>query len=294
MKDKRKYVFVGNRFFVLQKMIELKLKIEKIFVVKDSFCQLELEKRAIEFEVLPNNKNTFVDILLSLDFDILVSNGCPFILPISKLANGQKKFINLHPSLLPDLKGKSPINGALLFERKHGVTCHNMDDGIDTGNIIERLEIPIEEEINLDLLYQLSFRAEGIAFMNAYKRNFLPEGSLQSYKDDGKKYIYYSKKIEDKIINYGDSFSEVKRKVKAFSSYGQYAFFYHKEKTYEVESVTLITNPVADLIFNKRSDNIILCVYGRKFVLVNYNRKICQFTLVNNDGLSEGETFIDK
>lgn len=291
MKDNRRYIFTGNRFFVLQKMIELNLNIVKIFVVRDSFCQKELETRGIEFEILSNNKNEFVNILFSLDYDILVSNGCPFILPISQLSNGSKKFINLYPSLLPDLKGKSPINGALLFERRHGVTCHNMDDGIDTGAIIEQLEIPIGEEINLDLLYQLSFRAEAIAFENAYKKNFEPLDVLYTRKNEDN--IYYSKKHEDRIIRYEESFFELKRKIKAFSSYGQYAFFFHKGKPYEVVDIALIKNPMADLVFNNKSNNKIVCVYGIQFVLVKFDNKLCQFILVNNDGFCEGDNFID-
>ena len=124
----KRYIFVGNRFYVLEKMLEHKLNIVKIYVPEGSFVEIELKKRQMTYTVLPE-KREFIENLLTDDYDVLISNGCPYILPISKLKekNSSKKFINIHPSLLPDLKGKSPINGAVLFGRKHGVTCHYMD-----------------------------------------------------------------------------------------------------------------------------------------------------------------------
>ena len=113
--DKR-YVFAGNRFFVLEKMLELNLPIIKIFALCDSFLAKELERRRISYEIIPP-KRDFVQILKALDFSILVSNGCPVILPITELSLGNNKvFVNVHPSFLPDLRGSDPVPGACCMD----------------------------------------------------------------------------------------------------------------------------------------------------------------------------------
>ena len=135
-----RYVFVGNRFPVLKKMMDLNCTIVKIIAVKNSMLSEKLDENNIKYDLL-ESKVSLISYLKEADYDILISNGCPYILPISELEDGHKKFINIHPSLLPDLRGKHPINGAILFNHKHGVTCHYMDDGIDTGKIIVQIEI---------------------------------------------------------------------------------------------------------------------------------------------------------
>jgi methionyl-tRNA formyltransferase len=109
-------------------------------------------------------------------------------------------FINIHPSLLPDLKGKHPINGAILFDRKHGVTCHHMDDGIDTGSVIANIEIPITDDLDLGLLYQLSFIAEGEVFEKAHSLKFEANELRCTTVTDP---IYYTRRN----IRLGDNYS---------------------------------------------------------------------------------------
>jgi methionyl-tRNA formyltransferase len=53
--------------------------------------------------------------------------------------------INVHASLLPRWRGVSPIQSAILHgDKGTGVTIMKMDEGIDTGDIISNIHIPIE------------------------------------------------------------------------------------------------------------------------------------------------------
>ena len=283
----KKYLFVGNRFYVLEKMIELKLNIVKIFAVENSHLEKELISRKIEYELLPE-KSEFIKILSELSFDFLVSNGCPYILPISKLDNG-KSFINIHPSLLPDLKGKTPINGALLFNRRHGVTCHYMNDEIDGGDVLSQIEIPLTADVNLDLLYQVSFRMEGLVFEKAYKNGFKVIASINAVEDP----IYYSKKLEDRILYFEDGFDIICSKVKAFCSEGQFAILYNNSISYEVIDLTIIENDaVVKLFENHKIENIIYMVYGNQYVLVRLWGRLVQVKIKNTKGLEVGSQFL--
>lgn len=58
-------------------------------------------------------------------------------------------FINIHPSLLPKYRGPVPSMWALLngdFET--GVTLHNIDKGIDSGDIIAQKKVKIDSTIS--------------------------------------------------------------------------------------------------------------------------------------------------
>lgn len=58
----------------------------------------------------------------------------------------QRSIINVHPSILPEFKGLNAIQQALESGVKYtGVTIHYVDEGVDTGEIIQQESIKIEE-----------------------------------------------------------------------------------------------------------------------------------------------------
>ena len=58
----------------------------------------------------------------------------------------QRSIINIHPSILPQFKGLNAIQQALESGVKYtGVTIHYVDEGVDTGEIIQQESIKIEE-----------------------------------------------------------------------------------------------------------------------------------------------------
>jgi methionyl-tRNA formyltransferase len=65
--------------------------------------------------IVVNSKNQLIDFINEIKFDILISNGCPYILTVSKMKKEKQIFVNVHPSLLPDLKGINPINDAIFL-----------------------------------------------------------------------------------------------------------------------------------------------------------------------------------
>ena len=268
-----RYIFIGNREYVLDQMFELGLNIVKIYVVKDSFLEERLNGSANHYAIV-SSREELVKEIEKISADYVISNGCPYILPISWM-DKRKKYINIHPSLLPDLKGKNPINGALLYGRRHGVTCHYMVDQVDAGEIISQIEIPITESTNLDLLYQLSFRMEGEVFKEAFFNEF--RAKQQEMKADGT--IYYSRKVEDGYLTKADSLDIILRKVKAFSTEGQYAGFFCNGQKYEVVDAKIIENNAVDRLFGRTEENKVIMQYGGKFLLVKKDGRFLQLQL---------------
>ena len=81
------------------------------------------------------------------DIKLLVLAGFMRLLS-KKFINSLPKhsIINVHPSILPEFKGLNAIQQALESGAKYtGVTIHHVDEGVDTGEIIEQVSIKIEE-----------------------------------------------------------------------------------------------------------------------------------------------------
>jgi len=63
--------------------------------------------------------------------------------------------INLHASLLPQYRGASPVQQSLLNgDKKTGVTSMLMEEGLDTGDILEKVEFTIPGNMRLHALMQ--------------------------------------------------------------------------------------------------------------------------------------------
>lgn len=69
------------------------------------------------------------------------------ILPPDVLRAPRLGLINLHASLLPDYRGSSPIQRAIMDGRSvSGVTVIKMDEGVDTGDILAQREVRLTED----------------------------------------------------------------------------------------------------------------------------------------------------
>ncbi|MBQ7919242.1 MAG: methionyl-tRNA formyltransferase [Lachnospiraceae bacterium] len=62
--------------------------------------------------------------------------------------------VNIHASLLPKYRGASPIQSVIIDgEEKTGVTIMQMDAGIDTGDMLYKKEVVIEDTDNFETLH---------------------------------------------------------------------------------------------------------------------------------------------
>lgn len=270
----KKYVFAGNRAFVLEKMLDLGLEVVEIWVVKNSYLQKYLEQKKIKY-LLIENREIFIKEVISSEFDYFVSNGLPIILPISSMEYGKKKFINIHPSPLPDLRGKDPVPGAILYRRDSGATCHYMNDNIDEGEIISQVIIPYSPDWEAGMLYQLSFQAEAEAFESAYMRQFEP---LTKQQEKGNE-IYYSFKEEDLIVHMEkETCEEIISRVRAFATRNKGAVICFEGRWYKCYNVEFIYNCYLEGLFAKEEENAVIMQYENK-KMVKKGKGFLLFTL---------------
>ena len=82
--------------------------------------------------------------LEALNPDVVVVIAYGKILPPWLIRLPQYGCINVHASILPKYRGAAPIHYAILNgDTKTGVTIMHMDDGLDTGDIIDIVETDI-------------------------------------------------------------------------------------------------------------------------------------------------------
>ena len=88
----------------------------------------------------------------------------------------QGKIVNIHPSLLPAFPGKDAIGQALAAKvSTSGVTIHFVDEGMDTGPIIDQQVVTIDEEETLESLQEKIHAVEHKLYPAVLQRLFQTE-----------------------------------------------------------------------------------------------------------------------
>lgn len=89
----------------------------------------------------------FVQVLKDLNPDIIVVVAFGQILKKNVLELPVFGCVNIHASLLPRYRGSAPIQWAVINgEKESGVTTMMMDEGIDTGDMLEKASVELESD----------------------------------------------------------------------------------------------------------------------------------------------------
>ncbi|MGM7703520.1 phosphoribosylglycinamide formyltransferase [Pseudalkalibacillus sp. Hm43] len=98
-----------------------------------------VDKEAFETEILEKLNDAEVDFIALAGYMRLIGP--------TLLNEFEGKMVNIHPSLLPEFPGKDAIGQALeAGVNETGVTVHYVDNGMDTGPIIEQVAVPVYED----------------------------------------------------------------------------------------------------------------------------------------------------
>ena len=92
-------------------------------------------------------------IIESKDIELVVLSGYMRILTSFFVSHWKGRLVNIHPSLLPDFPGAHAQRDAIeAGVRVSGCTVHFVDEGVDSGPIIEQREVPVLESDTIDTL----------------------------------------------------------------------------------------------------------------------------------------------
>lgn len=167
-KNNEKNNFMGTPDFAVPSLEVLNENFEISLVVsqkdklrnRKKLLPTPVKKRALELglEVITPNSvksDEFFEIVKKINPDFIIVVAFGKIIDKKLIDFMQGKILNIHASILPELRGSAPINWAIVNGlEKTGVSIMSIDVGLDTGDVLDILETEISDSDNLETLYE--------------------------------------------------------------------------------------------------------------------------------------------
>lgn len=156
-----------------------------------------------------------IEVIRALTPDVIIVLAYGLIIPQALLDVPKLGCINIHVSLLPRWRGAAPIQRAIMAgDTNTGVTIMQMNEGLDTGDVLLQQEIAITDEDNSGSL-QAKLTSLGAALIIKYLNSYT---TIKPYPQaiSGSK---YAKKIDksEARINWSEDALSISHKIRAFN-----------------------------------------------------------------------------
>ncbi len=233
-------VFMGTPDYAavtLQKLIDEKYDVLAVFAQPDKpvgrkqiLTPPETKVLAQKYDIPVYQPKTLRDgeaykVLKELNPDAIVVVAYGKILPKEILDLPKYGCINGHASLLPKLRGSAPIQWAIVNgEKQTGITTMQMDEGMDTGDILETVitEIGIDETAE-ELFERLAPLSADLLVSTLKKAE---QGALNPVKQDESNATYAPMiKKEMAHLDFTKTADEICNAVRGFYSWPCAYFF---------------------------------------------------------------------
>ncbi len=194
------------------------------------------------------------ELLSSLGADVFITVAYGRILPPDILAIPPMGCINMHASLLPSLRGASPINRAVMNgDKVGGVTVMYMDEGLDTGDIVLQKTVDIPEDMDFGTYYDV-ITSLGCDALEDYV-NLAANGAVTRTPQDHTTATYAAKvEKEETLLDFGDSTDSLYNKIRGLCP-APCAYTYlagKRVKVYKAEKGSGSGSPGSILAANKK------------------------------------------
>lgn len=160
-----------------------------------------------------------VEELRKYNADVCVVIAFGQILPKEILELTPYGCMNVHASLLPAYRGAAPIQWALISgEKVTGITTMQMDEGLDTGDMLLKVEVPITNEDTGETLHDKM--AEAGAKLAVETLAQMEKGLLKPEKQ-GETTTPYAKMLKKEMgnIDWTKPADEIERLVRGMNSW---------------------------------------------------------------------------
>lgn len=210
------------------------------FDKKDSILMSLAMEHGIPIELSDNiNSDEFIERIRKYDVDLFVSMSFNQIFKTRTINFPRYKTINCHAGKLPFYRGRNILNWALINDEKEfGITVHYVDEGIDTGDIIEQECYPITDEDDYSTLLERAYSGCAEILYKAIKR--IQAGNVNPVKQDEIDPIgmYCGiRKEGDEIIDWNRTSREVFNFVRAICKPGPMATTFLNGKALRINRV---------------------------------------------------------
>lgn len=166
-----------------------------------------------------------------INADLMVVVAYGLILPTQVLESPTLGCINVHGSILPKWRGAAPIQRAIWAgDHQTGVTIMQMDEGLDTGDILSIHRIKIEQQDTSALLYQKLAELGPKALVE----DLCKFASLTPQKQDNDQASYAAKlSKKEAYLDWQMPAVQLERNIRAFNPWPM-AWFTYRDKPIKV------------------------------------------------------------
>lgn len=235
MKD-LKVIFMGTPVFCVPILEELIKETNVVAVVtqpdKEVGRKHEISFSPIKKVAIKNNikvlqpvkiKEEYEDVT-SLNPDIIITCAYGQIVPLAILNCPKYGCINVHASLLPKLRGGAPIHKAIINGYdKTGITIMYMDKGMDTGDMIAKEEVKIEDNDTAESLHD-KLSAISVPLLMKTLPNIINGTNKREKQNDADATYAYNVSREEEHVSFDKSSKDVYNQIRGLNSWpGAYA-----------------------------------------------------------------------
>ena len=181
-----------------------------------------VKEKAVEYNIpvyqpVRAKEEAFIETLRQLNPDVIVVVAYGQILPESILNIPKYGCINVHGSLLPKYRGAAPIQWAVLDgEEKTGITTMFMEKGLDTGDMLDKVEVVLDPKETAGTLHDKLMEAGADLLLETLKK--LEAGTAVRTKQDDSKSCY-AKMLSKEMgkIDFTKSANEIERLIRGMN-----------------------------------------------------------------------------
>lgn len=231
-KEDLKIVFMGTPDFAkihLQKICENGLNVVGVFCQPDKPSGRGMKLQAppvkeyalakgipvFQPEKLKAEKEKVEELLKELNPDVIFVVAYGKLLPKYILDYPRLGCINVHGSILPKYRGAAPIQWSIIDgEAKTGVTLMYMDEGMDTGNIIQIIECEIEKQDTYGILHDKLANIGSKGLICVIDKLVATNAKLSSVEQQGEFCLAPMLTKENSHINFSKNAKEIECLVK--------------------------------------------------------------------------------
>ena len=184
--------------------------------------KLALEENIPVFQPMRIRKD--FEKLKNLDIDLIVTCAYGQIIPKEVLDMPKYGCINVHASLLPKLRGGAPIHKAIINGYdKTGITIMYMDKGMDTGDMIEKAEVKIEDNDTAESLHD-KLSAISVSLLMKTLPSIINGTNKREKQNDADATYAYNVSREEEHVSFDKSSKEIFNQIRGLNSWpGAYA-----------------------------------------------------------------------
>ena len=165
----------------------------------------------------PNNIREDYDEIKNVNPDIIITCAYGQIIPEELINLPRLGCINVHASILPKYRGGAPIHRAIINgDKVTGVTIMYMDKSMDTGDIISIRECKIEDDDNLETLFN-KLSDIGRSLLLDTLPSIIDKTNSRIPQDNSKATYAYNIKKEETKIDFSDNTLNIYNKIRGLS-----------------------------------------------------------------------------